>query len=439
MELRYYINKFSNLRVHVRDGKPSVHKPSMLLAVMDMVRRGELTENRIPYNDQLKKAFTKRFEQLSKGEGQDRPYVPYYYLRDKGDDSFWHHKVRESNAAEYEAFSSNNQEKKIQVSIEYATVDSELFEYFKSPVAREVLQVALEEGLDKNKETKILSPRQAWSWHECEIIVADYFVMLEKEINGEKYNKAAHRRAIQKKLDNRPDGSIERKHQNISAILMEADMPAIDGYKPLLNYQRMLRDVVSAKLAESKSLEQAMRELSAKSRSDIPAIPDDLSCLVEPPAMLQAKGSARAAEFDMYRPKKVDFVAEQIKNSQLGLQGEKYILQFEKIRLAKAGKEVLSEQVSHVGQDNINLGYDIHSYDENGKDRFIEVKTTNYGRYTRFYVTKNELKVSEKLARQYHLYRVYLFNEDPPPFYTRQGQIDKNFTLHPSNFTASIR
>ncbi|MEE4184203.1 MAG: hypothetical protein V2J12_00400 [Gammaproteobacteria bacterium] len=43
----------------------------------------------------------------------------------------------------------------------------------------------------------------AWSRLECELIVEDYLAMLAK-------------------LDNRSEGSIEYKHQNISAVLIHA-------------------------------------------------------------------------------------------------------------------------------------------------------------------------------------------------------------------------
>ena len=72
-----------------------------------------------------------------------------------------------------------------------------------------------------------------WSPHEVEAAVADYFDMLAKELRSEPFNKAQHNRHLQTLLADRPRGSIERKHQNISAILIELGYPYIDGYKPL--------------------------------------------------------------------------------------------------------------------------------------------------------------------------------------------------------------
>ena len=60
-----------------------------------------------------------------------------------------------------------------------------------------------------------------WSEFEVEAVVADYFAMLLKQLRGEEYSKTAHRRALMKLLDDRSDGSVEFKHQNISAVLLD--------------------------------------------------------------------------------------------------------------------------------------------------------------------------------------------------------------------------
>jgi len=87
---------------------------------------------------------------------------------------------------------------------------------------------------------------KAWSEKEVEIIVEDYFQMLKMELAGEGFNKTAHRRLIIDKLDQRSHGSIEMKHQNISAVLIEMGIPCISGYKPRSNYQRtLLPDAIS--------------------------------------------------------------------------------------------------------------------------------------------------------------------------------------------------
>ena len=68
--------------------------------------------------------------------------------------------------------------------------------------------------------------------------------MLACELRGERFNKAARNRALRQHLDGRSRGAVERKHQNVSAVLIALGFPYIDGYKPLGNVQGLLRDVV---------------------------------------------------------------------------------------------------------------------------------------------------------------------------------------------------
>ena len=57
-----------------------------------------------------------------------------------------------------------------------------------------------------------------WTEIEVEAAVADYFAMLRLELAGQKYNKTEHRHALMERLNNRSNGSVELKHQNISAV-----------------------------------------------------------------------------------------------------------------------------------------------------------------------------------------------------------------------------
>ncbi len=60
-----------------------------------------------------------------------------------------------------------------------------------------------------------------WTQEEVEAAVTDYLEMPAQELRGLPFNKAEHNRALQQKLNSRTRASIERKHQNISEILIE--------------------------------------------------------------------------------------------------------------------------------------------------------------------------------------------------------------------------
>ena len=89
----------------------------------------------------------------------------------------------------------------------------------------------------------------SWSDEENDLIVADYFAMLADDVAGSAYSKAEHRRALMPLLNGRSEGSIEFKHQNISAVLKGLGEIWIPGYKPAFNFQMSLVDAVARWLA----------------------------------------------------------------------------------------------------------------------------------------------------------------------------------------------
>jgi len=104
----------------------------------------------------------------------------------------------------------------------------------------------------------------SWSNIEVELIVADYFNMLSAELKGEAYSKAEHRRAILPLLANRSDGSVEFKHQNISAVLINLGQPYIKGYLPRFNYQKILEDKVIEYLIRKPDIENQFKNFAEK-------------------------------------------------------------------------------------------------------------------------------------------------------------------------------
>ena len=87
-----------------------------------------------------------------------------------------------------------------------------------------------------------------WLDSENDAIVAGYFSMLSLELAGRSFNKAERNRALQG-LIGRGRGSIEYKHQNVSALLKGLGETWIGGYKPAFNYQQSLEHAVVRWLA----------------------------------------------------------------------------------------------------------------------------------------------------------------------------------------------
>jgi len=81
--------------------------------------------------------------------------------------------------------------------------------------------------------------------------------------------------------------------------------------------------------------------------------------------------------------------------------------------LIQANKPKLAKKVKHVAKEKGDgLGYDILSYDQNGKEIFIEVKTTKGNVNSTFYITRNELEKSKIEKDNYRVYRVYKYNDE---------------------------
>ncbi len=227
-----------------------------------------------------------------------------------------------------------------------------------------------------------------WSKHEVGLLVADYFNMLSSELRGEEYSKTAHRRTLGALLDQRTDGSIERKHQNVSAVLIELGHPFIDGYKPLVNYQALLFDSVAEHLVANNSL-QAVIQQAVEAASDTPAVDNLLTRWEAPPEPLEetARGQLRER---LSRPSVgVNWLWIEAQNHSLGRSGEEFVVAFERARLEAANKANFADRIEHVSlTQGDGIGFDVRSFESNGTDRFIEVKTTAYGpfgyRFARF-------------------------------------------------------
>lgn len=276
-----------------------------------------------------------------------------------------------------------------------------------------------------------------WSPHEVEAAVADYFDMLAKELRSEPFNKAQHNRHLQTLLADRPRGSIERKHQNISAILIELGYPYIDGYKPLQNYQQLLWTVVSARLSGATSLDRTVSTAVSAPVTETPAVSDVLSMLVSPPRLDHSSQPLYLKSGHPQNTVQRNHLEVEARNQSLGRAGEDLVIRFEHERLWKAGFRSLADRLEHVSQTKGDpLGYDIHSFETDGRDRLIEVKTTRFGALTPFFASRNEVKVSATRERDYHLYRMFGFQKRPKLF-VLGGSISATCHLDPVIFSAT--
>ncbi|WP_126454372.1 DUF3883 domain-containing protein [Sulfuriflexus mobilis] len=273
-----------------------------------------------------------------------------------------------------------------------------------------------------------------WSLLECEVIVADYLDMLGKELKGDSYQKSAHRRLLQTKLNNRSDGSIEYKHQNVSAILIELGYPYISGYKPAFNYQQLLKHTVESNLDNS-TITQTADELITQEPDIIQEL-EWVNVLTDTPVTERVNFQTPVRDFI---PRQYNFTDRERQNRKLGVSGEEFVLRYERQRLSKAGREDLVNDVEWTSQvKGDGAGYDIRSFNpDNEAELFIEVKTTKLGKYLPFYISDNEVEFSKLHQEQYSLYRVFEFRKDPKLFIL-DGDISERINLHATIYRASF-
>ena len=282
-------------------------------------------------------------------------------------------------------------------------------------------------------------PSPSWSRQEVEATVQDYLDMLATELRGESYNKAAHNKALRRKLNGRSRSAVERKHQNISAVLIEMGFPYINGYKPLGNIQSMLLEVVPEHLAELDDLVAA----DVRAPQDRVVVDDLLGIMEGPPAPTQAPaGALRYPVRDIAVAGDggglVDHLHREALNRALGDAGEDLVMEFERARLRNAGEERLAEKVEQVSKTvGDRAGFDIRSYDASGRDRFIEVKTTRYGKFTPFYISAGEVRFSGANADAYNLYRLFEFRRAPRLF-VLPGDVGQHVRLQATNYRAHL-
>lgn len=146
------------------------------------------------------------------------------------------------------------------------------------------------------------------------------------------------------------------------------------------------------------------------------------------------------------RPKnetgKVDFENESRRLRRLGDRGEKVVMDLEIKRLNDAGRNDLARKVLRVSLISDSYGYDIHSFEIDGKDKFIEVKATaSKAGSANFYLSSNELNQAKRFEN-YILYMVFEIESKSPkvwPIGNPFNPENTNAVMTPTNFRITIK
>jgi nucleoid DNA-binding protein len=136
---------------------------------------------------------------------------------------------------------------------------------------------------------------------------------------------------------------------------------------------------------------------------------------------------------------KTDWLVNDAANRELGVQGEKFVFDLERHHLNGIGRADLAAKVEWTARDRGDgLGYDIRSYDDAGRERFIEVKTTKGAKSRPFLFTATELECGERFKGRYWIYRLFRFGTHVGLFRI-SGPLAGRLELRPKVFLATVR
>ena len=275
---------------------------------------------------------------------------------------------------------------------------------------------------------------RALSDSELRAHVRDYFAMLEGELRG----RGGRRRSFARTS---ADGeAAERIHRRIAAVLVEHGLPFLGRYKPLPSEAPEVRAAVAFYLRNHPEL---LRLMEADVDEPASMVPDlDGRSLDEVAVRAPEPGEIPALAVGTRPPvvlSGIDFFAREQRNASLAWAGELFVVRYEIARLREAGAGMYADYIEHVSaEEGAGGGFDIHSYDADGRDRYIKVKTSRYRRETPFYITANEIAMAAEHREHYWLYRVFDWRGDPR-LYSVNGPLHDRFRLDPVAYRAIPR
>lgn len=134
--------------------------------------------------------------------------------------------------------------------------------------------------------------------------------------------------------------------------------------------------------------------------------------------------------------KNIDWEKQNRQYQRIGSLGEQLVLKLEKEKVAKRFGD---KKANEVIKQPDGKGYDIRSFNDNGDEMHIEVKTTTSGKNTPFYLTRAEVSFYETQPSNYYLYRLHNYNVklNCADRFIMSANDLKHFTLTPLTYELS--
>ena len=205
----------------------------------------------------------------------------------------------------------------------------------------------------------------------------------------------------------------------------------IQGYRPAFDYQRSIEDAVVRWLDRNPGY-----FLPANAENRTASVEETAVIRIGPPPTLSNEPPPDELKQTLEVARRFDVAARDERNRALGRAGEERVLYHERATLTGAGRRDLAELVKWMSEEEGDgAGYDIASFSPEGRERLIEVKTTNGWERTPFHITRNELAVAERMSAAWHLLRLWNFAREPKAFELRHP-LNAHVTLMATSFEA---
>ena len=271
---------------------------------------------------------------------------------------------------------------------------------------------------------------QHWDEAEVELVVESYFRALALDLAERSFVKSEIYRDLAQRTG-RSTKSIERKFQNVSAVLDELGLEWIRGLAPLNNYQKLLSEKIDKWMTK-----REFPSVGGKFAPD--GMSEEQGLYFEPPPAIEPQFE-RLPDHMVRLVQKFDPVERDFRNRLLGEAGERFVVESERATLRQQGYPELARKIRWVAkEDGDGAGYDVLSFTTSGREKFLEVKTTQGSKKTPFYLSRNEKEFSDEVGSRYSIIRLFDFRRKPkayelfPPF-------ERHVQLTTEIFKASFR
>ena len=136
-----------NLSVKTTKGVKAPHKAVMLISIMDLIKDGTITSNKIPIENVVADTFRRNWETFISGKEKFStfvcsPWTPFWHLKQEG---YWHFSSKDNQVSINNLVPSGQTASvgKMRSAINYAYLDNELYELLQDSVYRSKLMEIL--------------------------------------------------------------------------------------------------------------------------------------------------------------------------------------------------------------------------------------------------------------------------------------------------------